>query len=68
MLDCLRGLVRDWVRAGRVEELVLGDVRGGRGWTMDEELAGAFRGCSTLKRIEMGKRGDKVLDATSRDS
>lgn len=68
MLDCLRGLVGDWVRAGRVEELVLADVRGGRGWTMDEELARTIAGCSTLKRIEIGKRAHKVLVAASRGS
>jgi hypothetical protein len=67
MLDCLRGLVGDWLRDGSVEGLVLGDVRGGRGWTMDERLESAIRGCRSLKRVETGKRASKVMSASRRE-
>jgi hypothetical protein len=57
MIDALRGFVRDLIRAGAIEELILGGDR----WTMDEELASSFRDCDGLKRIEVGKQARKVL-------
>jgi hypothetical protein len=57
MIDSLRPFVRDLIRVGAIEELILG---GGR-WTMDRELAGAIRACEGLKRVEVGKKARKVL-------
>jgi hypothetical protein len=57
MIDALRGFVRDLIRAGAIEELILGGDR----WTMDEELASSFRDCEGLKRIEVGKKARKFL-------
>lgn len=57
MLDSLRGLVRELIQGGTIRELVLGDGR----WTMSEELAGVIRGCEGLSRVEVGKKGRKVL-------
>ena len=62
MIDSLRRFVRDLVRAGAIEELVLGGER----WTMDEGLAGAIRDCEKLKWIEVGKRAKKVLLASQK--
>jgi len=57
MLNSLQDLVGDLLRAGNVEELVLGGER----WTMDEELAGVIKGCGEFKKTEVGKRNSKVL-------
>jgi len=57
MLDSLRTVVGDLLRAAAVEELVLS---GGR-WTMNEALADAIRDSTELKRVEVGKRAREVL-------
>jgi hypothetical protein len=57
MLNCLRVLVGDLLKAGVVQELILGDGR----WTMDEKLARVIRGCRSLKTIKVGKQGSRVL-------
>jgi hypothetical protein len=60
MLDSLRPFVRDLMKVGAIEELILG---GGR-WTMDRELAGAIRDCEGLKRLEVGKKARRILLAS----
>jgi len=62
MIDSLREFVRDLIRAGAIEELVLGGER----WTMDQGLAGTIRDCEKLKWIEVGKRAKKVLLASQK--
>jgi hypothetical protein len=60
MLDSLRGLVRDLIGVGAIEELVLCGER----WTMDEQLADTIRECEGMKRIEVGKKARKTLLAS----
>jgi hypothetical protein len=57
MIDSLRGLVRDLIVEGAIEQLVLCGDR----WTMDWKLASSVRDCDGLKRIEVGKKARKVL-------
>ena len=62
MLDSLRAFVRLLLKVAVIEELVLGGER----WTMDEELADAILESKVLKKVEVGKRGRKVLLAGQR--
>jgi hypothetical protein len=57
MIDSLRPFVRDLIRAGGIEKLILAGER----WTMGEVLAGPIRDCEGMKRIEVGKKARKVL-------
>jgi hypothetical protein len=57
MIDLLRGLVRDLIVEGAIEELVLCGDR----WTMDWELASSVRDCKGLNRIQVDKKARKVL-------